>query len=316
MALSLHPRSKVRLRLERATALLRQPGATSLLCALVDLSEEGCHCLLSLDDVDSETALSWRGVLAKGLVVSLEISDPPELRGLLFHEAEVRWVQLLRNGDMEFGLHLSNPKPEQKQILGRALLAFAAAKLRHLATAASGKPAANETAPVEKPRPATRAQPKPAPPQAARLRTRPIFIDEPQEMRLSGVARQRPHRLKVSLPVVFEFCGPDGRELEQGLHQGSTVDVSEGGIMLEGPAPDFCQPTQLVGYKACASVTICAGDHDVKGFCSVRTAVPSHHKENHWLYGLQIVDMSATDREILHRTFAQTKAEKSGKDEA
>jgi len=301
MAFPLHPRAKVRLRMEGATALLRRPGATSLLCALADLSEEGCRCRVSMDGVDAETAASWGGVLTKGLVVTLEIGEPPELRGLVFDRAEVRWVESFGDGELKFGLHLSNPKPEQKGILAKALLSFATSKLRRPAKSRAELPAVEEAL--------TEAAAGPGSPQAARPAPGRVFVAEPSTMQLSGIARLRPRRLKVFLPVVYEFCGPDGAEWEQGLHQGRTVDVSEGGIMLEGPAPDFCHPGELVRYKTCAAVTIRAGDHDVKGFCAVRSVTGSRQRERQWLYGMQIIDMSAMDREILYRIFANAEAE-------
>jgi len=210
---------------------------------------------------------------------------------------------LLGNGATRFGLHLSNPKPEQKEILANALLTFAASKLRRPGASTVGLAAITELGTE------ANAGVVPAVPQGARPGAGRVFVVEPRQMRLSGIVRHRPRRLKVFLPVVFEFCGPDGAGWEQGLHQGRTVDVSGSGIMLEGPAPDFCQPTEVVHYKTCAAVTIRTGDHDVKGFCAVRSVLPSRQRERHWLYGLQIIDMSAMDREILYRIFARAEAE-------
>jgi hypothetical protein len=134
----------------------------------------------------------------------------------------------------------------------------------------------------------------------------------PRALRLSGPARQRPSRQRIYLAAVYEFRGPDGAEWEHGLHQGRTVDVSEGGILLEGPAPDCCGAKELMARDACARVTIRTSDCDVKGLCKVRSAVASRTIKDQWLYGLQFVDMSQADRTRLRDVYAQAAAAKTG----
>lgn len=312
MAQMMKPRAKVRLRLDRGTALLREFGVTSVLCALVDLSENGCQCRISLDDLDDETAEAWRTILAVGRCLTLEMTDPPELRGLVFKEAEVRWVRRVRGGDMEFGLQLGSPEPEQKEILGQALLSFAAGKLRRGAGAAASVAAFTGAGVEAEPlAPLPPGEPTP-PPAAADKRAGRTFVTVPRLMQLSGVARQRPRRHKVYLAAVFEFRGADGSEWEHGLHQGRTVDVSESGMLLEGPAPDCCEAKELVERQACARVTIRTSDHDVKGLCTVRSAVPSRHIKDGWLYGLQITEMTEKDRDGLNKIFEQVKGAPKG----
>ena len=146
MALMTRRRRKVRLRLDKATALLHRPGVTSLLCVVSDLSEAGCQCHVSLGSMDEESARTWKGLLVPGLVVALEMSSPPELRGLVFHETEVRWVDWLKGRDTDLGVQLSNLQPEQKEILAKTLLSFAVLKLRW-PTQTPDAPPPQETAP-------------------------------------------------------------------------------------------------------------------------------------------------------------------------
>ncbi|MGD0094786.1 MAG: PilZ domain-containing protein [Planctomycetota bacterium] len=293
MAFPLRPRAKVRLRLDKATGLFHRPGLTSLICVLSDLSETGCRCRVSLDGMDKETAKTWQDLLAPGLVVALEMSTPPELSGLVFRETEVRWVERGTGGETHLGVLLSTPAPEQKEILVKALLSFAVAKLRP-ATQASGALPPQETPPRASAKPAAAPPPQEVPPEASA---------EP--------AAAQPQDEAVA-PVVFEFCGPDGSEWEATLYQGTVVDVSESGMNLEGPPPDFCEARDLTASEACFSVTVRTGDVDVKGLCAVRSAVPSKQKEGQWLYGLQFIDMSKIDRLRLRMMFAKTKEPQSG----
>lgn len=125
------PRANVRLRLDKGTLLIKQFGMTSVTCVIVDLSESGCQCRLELTDLDPATAMAWKTILMPGRVLSVELSEPPELQGLTIKEAEVRWVRPGRSdSELDFGFNLANLDPQQKQVLGEAMLNIAAEKLR------------------------------------------------------------------------------------------------------------------------------------------------------------------------------------------
>ncbi|MCY3023669.1 MAG: PilZ domain-containing protein [Planctomycetota bacterium] len=294
------PRATARLRLDRGTALLRQYGATSILCAMVDLSEDGCQCRMSLDDLDDLTAAAWKKVLAVGRVLGVEMTEPPQLRGLVFTAAEVRWVRALRGGDMEFGLHLGSPASEQKEVLGKAMLTFAAEKLRRATSAGTGAAAFTG---VDA---ASQLEPAPAAPEADTVPPPPPGPRRvvPRPPRHGEMPRLRPSRRKIYLAAVFEFCGEKGEEWEPSLHQGRTVDISEGGFMLEGPAPECCGAKELTARNAWARVTIRTSDHDIKGLCRIRSVLPSRNMKHSWLYGLQIMDMPEKDRARLREIYA------------
>jgi hypothetical protein len=130
MSSKLLPRAKVRLRLDRGTALLKQFGATSLMCSIQDISEGGCQCRVTLEEVDGETATNWREILAPGRVLTLEVTEPPELRGLNTAEAEVRWMRPNKAGHIDFGMALRDLRPDQIEVLQRAMLSLASNKLR------------------------------------------------------------------------------------------------------------------------------------------------------------------------------------------
>src|SRR3989442_10359484 len=102
------PRAKVRLRLDKGTVLLRQFGITSITCTIIDLSESGCQCPFTMEELDEETASAWKQALAPGRVLSVELTEPVELCNLIFRDAQVRWVKACKNGDIDFGMQFSN----------------------------------------------------------------------------------------------------------------------------------------------------------------------------------------------------------------
>lgn len=130
MAGKLLPRAKVRLRLDRGTALLRQLGASSLTVSILDISEGGCQCRVVFDDVDETTKEAWRQLLSPGRILSLEVAEPPELRGLQTAEAEVRWMRPNKHGHIDFGMALRDLGSDQLNILRTAMLSLASNKLR------------------------------------------------------------------------------------------------------------------------------------------------------------------------------------------
>lgn len=130
MAGKLLPRAKVRLRLDRGTALLRQIGASSLSVSILDISEGGCQCRVSMEGLDEATQEAWRTILSPGRILALEVAEPPELRGLQTSEAEVRWMRPNKHGHIDFGMALRELGSDQLSILRTAMLSLASNKLR------------------------------------------------------------------------------------------------------------------------------------------------------------------------------------------
>ena len=87
------PRANVRLRLDRGTVLLKQFGMTSVSCVIVDLSESGCQCRLILNELDPASAMAWKTILMPGRILTIELTEPPELQNHMINEAEVRRVR-------------------------------------------------------------------------------------------------------------------------------------------------------------------------------------------------------------------------------
>lgn len=345
------PRAKVRLRLDKGTLLLRQFGISSLTCSIVDLSESGCQCHFSMEDLDEETASAWKQVLAPGRVLSVELTEPPDLRNLIFRDAQIRWVKAAKGGDLDFGMLFSNVDDFQRETLNQAMMSFASEKLRaKKANEALTKTSTKPLHATPPPRPISaadaavsaftlsannapeKAPPAPPSPPPQRTpsgvhatRTRHGFdASEPQRSRSATPAggvrttrlpgsgttpsahddgHSRQKRQSIFIAALFEFCDSEGTQWEQGMHQGRTVDFSEGGFKLEGPAPDCCEADELVARDAHVSVIIRSASEEVKCICRVRSVIASANMKGFWQYGLQISAMSEDDRKQLREMY-------------
>jgi len=87
------------------------------------------------------------------------------------------------------------------------------------------------------------------------------------------------------------------------FYQGRTVYVNEGGFKLEGPAPDCCDPEELIPREAFTNVVIRSASEEVKCRCRVRSAQESTNMKGFWMYGVQIVVMEDADRQQLRQMY-------------
>ena len=353
------PRAKVRLRLDKGTLLLRQFGISSITCAIIDLSEAGCQCHFSMEDLDEETAGAWKQVLSPGRVLSVELTEPADLRNLIFREAQIRWVKASPDGDLDFGLLFSNVDDFQRDTLNQAMMSFASEKLRSnkkatealtktsrnpaltakaaatdaavgAFTLAAGNAAEKAKEPAAPSAPAsvqrtgsqkrafdTRTPANGTLKSGAQVRDTsgsgsgsrtPIASSTRRGATPAGGTKivgeeSRQKRQNVYMSALFEFCGDDGTSWEQGVHQGRTVDFNEGGFKLEGPAPDCCDPEELIPREAYTNVVIRSASEEVKCRCRVRSVQASTSMRGFWMYGVQIVSMEDKDRQQLREMY-------------
>lgn len=129
MGSKLVPRAKIRLRLDRGTALLKHLGLGTAQCELADISESGCQCRINLEQLPAPSQEAWKGVLIPGRVLGLEINEPAEMSGIVIPEAEIRWVQMLPT-EIVFGVNLRGLSANHAQLLNDSLVRVASKKLR------------------------------------------------------------------------------------------------------------------------------------------------------------------------------------------
>jgi hypothetical protein len=184
-------RAKIRLRLDRGTALLKHLKLEPIACELMDISEGGCQGRILLNQVSTEAAESWQALLVPGRILTLEVTEPGELKGFTAPEAEIRWVKTPKPGEVVFGVLLRGLTTDQTQLLNQTLVAVATKKLgkkgatplpqpRPLVPPAPPPPrAVVPPPPPPPPRAAVPAPPPPPPPRPQTARGRSTF--EPTE---------------------------------------------------------------------------------------------------------------------------------------
>jgi hypothetical protein len=338
----LRPRAKVRLNLERGTAFLRQLGVTSVMCSIIDLSEAGCQCRVSLSGLDEEIQKAWRQLLSPGRILTIEMTEPRELLNLKFDEAELRWVRPGKEDSVDFGVLIKNVKPEQQNALQQAMMTLAAGKLRSKKGAGMGPSPAQPAAPAAVPSPPvpfaapkkdsvaktqpvspTTIQPVPttktqpvAPPAAVTstgrqnpnaMRTTAAQPLDPSELpRLGSSSLERQKRQVLVMAVSFQFRDPEGNLVGDESYQGRTIDFNEGGFQIEAAPPGFCSFRDLPTRDVMMVTTLKATPRDVTCKLRVKSMKSSDVTPGQCMYGTQIVEMADEDRRVLRELYIRT----------
>jgi len=134
-----------------------------------------------------------------------------------------------------------------------------------------------------------------------------VFLAEDQQVH-DHVFRLRPKELlksrryaryKAALPVYFQFCSPTGTPLDDVLHQGASVDVSEGGFQVEGDTCSQYPASELVPRRLHARIAVHMTGREVHAFCAIRFAreLPAEKQRMYpWVYGFEIERISEDDK--------------------
>jgi len=109
-------------------------------------------------------------------------------------------------------------------------------------------------------------------------------------------------RYETALPVLLQFCNRLGRASEEDTHLAETLDISEGGFLVQGPSTGLGGPDELMRRGLCVQFTVQRTPLEVKGLCNLRfvknNPLPAK-PEWIWHYGLQILEMTTDDRRKL-----------------
>lgn len=108
-------------------------------------------------------------------------------------------------------------------------------------------------------------------------------------------------RFPTNLPVMFQLCNRLGRLHEIRCYVGRTLNVSEGGLQIEGEAPGFGKPDQIHRRGLCMRLTLRADGREIEMLCDPRfirvREDTKTDEEFPWIFGLRILEMSSVDRE-------------------
>ena len=136
--------------------------------------------------------------------------------------------------------------------------------------------------------------------------------DLPREF-LDSVARRferyrRTHpRFKISLPMSFQCCPPEGPPLSSATFRGRTVDISEGGLQVSGPVILGLDPGNLSPGQLRMMVTIGAVPQDFVALCDTRhmRLMRGSGGGTSCVYGLKVDQMSQQHRDVLQGMLAR-----------
>jgi type II secretory ATPase GspE/PulE/Tfp pilus assembly ATPase PilB-like protein len=104
-------------------------------------------------------------------------------------------------------------------------------------------------------------------------------------------------RYEASYPVEYQFCTRQGVLAEQSSHQGTTLNISEGGFLVDGPPVGLGTPEELVRIGLCASIVVAPGTpHESRVLCRMKSLKPQGDR---CAISLEILSASAEDRRRL-----------------
>jgi c-di-GMP-binding flagellar brake protein YcgR len=297
-------RQNVRLRADTAdgSVCLRRAGAPALTCRLLDLSEAGCRCL-----VPATGAEAWESFLKTGAALEAEITFEPYLRATKV-AAEVRSRIPEEGGGFHLGLFFRDLPPEKRNTLSQAMLAIASEKIRISRiilkrTTMTGERPASEGASADAPKP-------PAPMKLedlmAQLDKPALAVTSSSVLRAEKPnARRRYPRYPMAFPATYQFCGETGEPIDEALFRGRVVDISEGGIRLEGPLLEKVNPDDLKRGSVRLLVHVSVPE-ELTGLCRSRVCKVLKAAEEaapaQYAFGLQIIRMEDEQRRVLTQT--------------
>ncbi len=108
-------------------------------------------------------------------------------------------------------------------------------------------------------------------------------------------------RFPTTLPVEFQLCNRLGRLHEIRCYVGRTLNVSEGGMQIEGEAPGIGKPDRIHRRGLCMRVSLRIDGREIEMLCDPRF-IRVHEEVNAgeefpWTFGLRILEISREDRE-------------------
>ena len=104
-------------------------------------------------------------------------------------------------------------------------------------------------------------------------------------------------RYEASYPIEYQFCTRLGVLAEHSSHQGTTLNISEGGFLVDGPAVELGTPEDLLRIGMCATIVLAPGtQHEFRGLCRIKSLKPQGKR---CALALEVLGASADDRRRL-----------------
>ncbi len=114
-------------------------------------------------------------------------------------------------------------------------------------------------------------------------------------------------RYPLKLAVSYQYCNRLGVRLDNTIHTGSSINVSEGGYLLEGPAT-CADPSEMLRKGLFANVSIKSMTGEVAALCDIREIrLIEDNLLPRWLLGVEIVEINPDAKSRLKSLCRKTR---------
>ncbi len=120
-------------------------------------------------------------------------------------------------------------------------------------------------------------------------------------------------RYEISALARYQFCSRLGHPAEEVIHHGTTLNISEGGFLIEGTPTALGSPDDLRRRGICARVVLTGTFQEITALCHLRSIRAKERAEAgkaRWLLGLEVAEISADDRRRLKELCLKAVAER------
>ena len=120
-------------------------------------------------------------------------------------------------------------------------------------------------------------------------------------------------RYEVNALVRYQFCSRLGHPAEDVIHNGTTLNISEGGFLIEGSPTALGSPDDLRRRGICCRVVLTGTFQEISTLCHLRSIRARERQEAgkaRWLLGLEVAEIAADDRRRLKELCLKAVAEK------
>jgi hypothetical protein len=120
-------------------------------------------------------------------------------------------------------------------------------------------------------------------------------------------------RYEISALARYQFCSRLGNPAEDVIHHGTTMNVSEGGFLIEGTPTILGSPDDLRRRGICARVVLTGTFQEISALCHLRSIRAKERQEAgkaRWLLGVEVAEISADDRRRLKELCLKAVSEK------
>jgi|GEM_PF-1143267 len=124
-------------------------------------------------------------------------------------------------------------------------------------------------------------------------------------------------RYDVIVPISYQYCARFGAAADPVYYQGVTLNLSEGGILIEGTPRGPSTPDLLLRGGMCLNITMVDAPVEIHAICRLKTIAERTNPKTGkcWQMGLEIADMSADNRRKMKELCFKAILKKSKQDD-